>query len=132
MGCAMTELYDEHLLFDSGIQHRRVNQLKANNHHPEYRETRVVESESSDHAYLLGKIDVLDVEFEDADASVDTVSLWVCSCPDFHFNQSEGIETGDIAPSEVGECKHIRDEIKSKRAKADESQASLGGAMGDD
>lgn len=121
-------LYSEHLiLHDSGIQHRRVNQLKANDYNPEYLETKVAPSESSDYAYLLGRISVLSVPFAEADVSKDTIELWICGCSDFHFNQSDGVEAGERRPPEIGECKHIRQEIKSKRAQDDENQIQLGG-----
>lgn len=125
-------LYEDHLLLDNGIQHRRVSQLHAQNKNPTYQETRVVQSETSGHAYILGKIGVLEVPFPEADVAADAVEVWVCSCDDFHFSQSDGVETGERAPSECGECKHITDEVKVERAKADEGQASLGGVLGDD
>lgn len=125
-------LYDEHLVYDNGIQHRRVSQMHAQDYRPEYRETRVVESESSDKTYLLGEIRVLDVPFEDSDASEDTLLLWVCSCDDYYFNQSAGLEDGSLQPSEAGECKHIRGSVKSERAMADDAQVSLEGVASDD
>ncbi len=124
------KLYDDHLIYDSSLQHRRVHQLNANGYNPEYVETRVVESESRDRAYLLGKLRVLDVPFEDADASEDTITAWVCSCDDFWFSQSDGIEDGE-PPSSMGECKHVRQTVKVERARADEGQDTLG-VTGDD
>jgi len=123
-------LYSDHLILDSGIQHRRVSQLKANNYNPEYVETRTVSSESSDREYLLGQLRVLSVPFEDADSSKDTVTAWVCSCDDFYYNRSAGVEDGG-SPTEMGECKHITSAVKSRRAMADDQQASLRG-VGDD
>lgn len=124
------KLYDEHLLFDSGVQHRRVHQLKANDYHPEYVETRVVGSESRDCGYLLGRIRVLRVPFSEADASEDTIYAWVCGCDDFYYSQSEGVEDGGSA-AEMGECKHIRESVRVERARDDDAQDTLGGIVDD-
>lgn len=128
----MTDLYEEHLVLDGHLQHRRVSQLKARDRHPEYRETRVVESDSSDRAYLLGKVRVLTRAFEDADVSDDQTTIWVCSCDDYYFNQSDGLEDGSRSVVAVGECKHVRGEVKASRAMADDRQMGLGGVASDD
>jgi len=121
----MTELYTDHLYLDSGIMHVRVYQLKGRNQRPEYKALRTVASESEDVAYLIGKISVLDKPFEDADVASDRIEAWVCGCPDFHFHQSDGVENGERKPSEMGHCKHLRQEVKHIMAESDDSQREL-------
>jgi len=121
----MSELELDAIELTNGVQHLRVSQLDAKNHKPEYLELRTVDSTSRDVSYLLGKIECLDKPFEDADVAADKVELWICSCPDFHFNQSDGVETGDRKPSEINKCKHIRKEVKHIKAQADDHQRRL-------
>lgn len=121
----MTNIDTEHLYLDSGIMHERVHDLKSRNQKPEYLEIRTVDSESRDVSYLLGKVECLDVPFEDADVAEDRVELWVCSCPAYFFQESDGLETGERKPSEVGMCKHLRSSVRAEKAKADENQREL-------
>jgi len=121
------KLYDEHLhAGQTGIQHDRVKDIIDNLWRPEYKEFHVMPSSSSDAAYLVAKVSVLDgIEFEAADVVEDRVEMWVCSCDDFQYRRSNGLQSAERIPSEVDECKHITDVTKVKRAQNDDNQTEL-------
>lgn len=117
-------LYQEHLYLDGGITHERVHQLKARNLRPEFIDIQVVQSESSDKEYLVGRVECLTKPFEDADVSEDRTEIVVCSCDDWYFNRSAGIEV-DKDPSTVQPCKHGTAAYKELRAQEDGKQQTL-------
>lgn len=121
----MTEIYTEHLYMDSGIQHDRVFQMKGQNLKPEYVDVRTVESESSGHAYLVGKVSVLTTNFEDADVAKDRETVLVCSCDDYHYNRSAGFENGDVPVTNLSHCKHCVSAYRTEKAQNDENQTEL-------
>lgn len=118
------KLYSPHLYLDTAIMHTRVYQMQTQNRNPEYTDTYIVQSSQDDHYYLTAKVRVLDVPKSEADAVVDTVEVWVCSCDDFHFRQSDGFENGDVRPSELGECKHI-DSVVRESLKTEEKDTPV-------
>ena len=122
----MTDLYDEHLEHGGvGIVHDRFTDLKEWNYRPEYIESKVVPSSSEDHAYLVSKISVLAQPFPDADIAADRFQTYLCSCPAFYFQESNGLETNETHPTDIGKCKHVLAAFKHERAKQDENQSEL-------
>jgi len=122
----MTKLYNDHIEWtEEGLQLDRLVDMKERDLRPEVNNCKIVESSSDNGAYLVAKIEVLDVPFERADISADTVDLTVCSCSDWYFNRSSGVETGEVSPSEIGTCKHCRSAYKHLSAQADDSQTGF-------
>jgi hypothetical protein len=104
----MTDLYTDHLSVGERLEHVRFQQLREFDHRPEYRDVRVVPSESSDTAYLVAEVECLAEPFgPDTDAAQDRVSVFLCSCAQFHFRCSGGFEDGENPPEEWDQCKHI-------------------------
>ena len=121
----MTELYTEHLDTSDGIAHTRFSQLQEQDKRPEYKELRVVPSSSEDRAYLVAEVSALSVPFNQADIAMDRVSLYLCSCDDHWYNQSDSIENPSRELSAVGECKHCIGSFRELKAKADDNQETL-------
>jgi len=102
---------------------RPVSDLRAWDRSPEVKSEYVGLSESDeDKAYLIKKLNALNVPFEQADVVADQKTLYVCSCEDFKFRKwpDEEPESLDM----VGSCKHTR-RFKTEKAKADEAQSEL-------
>ena len=99
--------------------------MKEQDLRPEVQECKIVPSSSDNGAYLVVKVEVLDRPFPAADISADQTTIHACSCSDWYFNLSAGIEHGDIAPSEIGVCKHGRAAYKAIKAQNDDSQDTL-------
>jgi len=119
------KLYDKHVSWtDSGLQLDRLKDLEARDMRPEVETVRIVESSSNDYAYLVAKVEVLDVPFDQADVVSDRVEIIACSCSDWYFNKSAGIETGEKRPSEVAPCKHAT-VYRTEKAKSDQHQETL-------
>jgi hypothetical protein len=123
----MTELYREHLEVGERFEHTRFTQLRRLDHRPEYRDVRVVPSESDDHAYLTAKVDCLKEPYdpETTDIVADTVTVPLCSCDDGWFRATKGFEDGDIAPTDFKKCKHYRAEFRAENAKSDDAQETF-------
>jgi len=121
----MTDLYDDHLRYEGCpfVELDRVHDMVERELRPELKDTRIVPSSSNNGAYLVHKISVLDVPFEEADIAEDRIESYVFSCSDFYFNQSDGIEA-DRKPSDMGTCKHCS-VYKTVRAEQDENQDTL-------
>ena len=101
------ELYEEHLYITDTIQHRRVDQLRSMNYRPEYERVHAVPSNNQNHAYLPAEVRCLDTPYRpEIDVVEHYVTVYVCSCDDFWFNRSMGIDSGEITPDEMGVCKH--------------------------
>lgn len=103
-------LYDEHLHVDDTIQHKRFQDMMFMNYRPEYRDLCVVASGTQEHdrAYLVAEIKALDTPYEPSIDVLDhRVTTYVCSCDDFYYNRSMGIESGEITPPDLGACKHV-------------------------
>lgn len=121
----MTDLFEEHLAGTAnGLVHERFDQLKDRNLRPEYLDHKVVGSESSDHAYLVSKVETLTVPFENADIAADTAEIILCSCDQHYYRCSAGLEV-DMNPEEVQHCKHCRSAFRAEKAKADANQQKL-------
>jgi len=127
----MTELYTEHMSIGevvhengnripTGLIHDRFKDLEARGFRPEYEEWRIVPSESEGHAYAVAKITVLAVPHKKADIVADQVTKHICSCSDFYYHRSAGIET-DAEVESIGRCKHCT-VFRHTRAEQDESQ----------
>lgn len=118
-------LYSDHLTINGGVVTiDRIQELEHRDHRPEIEEIKTVPSESQDHAYLVMRVSVLDVPFAKADIAEDRIETHVCSCPAFQFQESAGIESGELKPSEMGKCKHCT-VYREERAKQDENQTQL-------
>ena len=121
----MTELYYDHLSFtDTGLQIDRIQDLESRDMRPEVKDCKIVPSSSDNGAYLVAKVECLDKPFEQADITADKTELIVCSCSDWYFNRSKGLES-DTKPSEVGRCKHCLSAYKHVQAAADDAQTEL-------
>jgi len=123
----MSELYEEHLEYAEGVQHKRVSQLEEFDHRPEYTDVRLVPSESSDKVYVVSKVETLTEPF-DADTTdlvSDTTTVIVCSCDDYWYNQTGGFEDGENPVPEWGRCKHCRAAYRTEKHKNDDSQQGL-------
>jgi len=124
----MTELYQDHIEVGNRVEHTRFKQLREHDHRPTYEDLRVVESGSSDKAYLVAKVSCLDSPFdpETTDVAADTVDgVPLCSCDDSWFRGTADFEIGERKPSEFEPCKHQRAAYREERARADESQTEL-------
>ena len=122
----MTELNDSHISWtDTGLQIDRIQDLESRDMRPEVKDCKIVPSSSNNGAYLVAKVECLDKPFEEADITADKTELIACSCSDWYFNRSSGLEA-DTAPSDVSTCKHGRKAYKHINAAHDESQSELG------
>lgn len=102
------ELYSQHLHIENTVQHARMFDLMNMNYRPEYEMLCVVPSDENEHAYLVGRVRCLDTPYEpDVDVLEHRVTTYICSCDDFYFNRSMGVDSGQIRPPEMGRCKHI-------------------------
>ena len=81
--------------------------------------------DSEGRAYLVSKISVLSQPFPDADIAADRFQTYLCSCPAFYFQESNGLETNETHPTDIGKCKHVLAAFKHERAKQDENQSEL-------
>ena len=123
----MAELHREHINVGERLEHVRFAQLREFDHRPEYRDVRVVPSESSDTAYLVAEVECLAEPFGPAtDAAQDRVSVFLCSCDHFNYRLSGGFEDGENPVTEWSNCKHIRAAYKVENAKNDDQQQELG------
>jgi hypothetical protein len=122
----MTELYSDHLEWtQEGLQLDRLTDMEERDLRPEVQDVKIVPSSSDNGVYLVAQVKVLDKPFEQADITADKTELVCCSCSDWYFNRSVGVETGDTSPSEIGTCKHGRSAYKHLSAQADDSQETL-------
>lgn len=123
----MTELYREHINVGSGLEHVRFQQLREFDHRPEYRDVRVVPSESSDTAYLVARVSTLPEPFDPdtTDVSADRRQIVICSCPAYHYQNAANFEDGENPPTEWGKCKHGISAYRAENAKADDQQETL-------
>jgi len=93
-------------------------------------ERHTVESSDGEHAYLVFKIATY--QYPQGSGLLDVgdpeqqVSTFVCSCPDFRFNQSADIRDANTSPDDSGACRHIKSVSKVQRAKDDNQQLELG------
>ncbi len=123
----MTELYTEHLETKTGIKHKRFAQLEDRDRNPEYETLKVVPSESTSQAYIVAEISFLTKPMGKADVVEDTVSgVPICSCDDFYYNQSAGLES-DKDPTQMGRCKHCISAFRAEKAKNDPNQQEIYG-----
>ena len=88
-------------------------------------EAHTVESSSRDIAHLVVKITTYDKPRGSYDAVEDEISLWVCSCEDWQYNQSADVSKNMVKPSDSGRCKHCLEVDRVERAKQDENQDTL-------
>lgn len=123
----MTEFYREHLEVGERLEHVRFTQLRRLDHRPEYRDVRVVPSESDDHAYLVARVSTLPEPFDPdtTDEAEDRIEIYICSCPGFHYHNAANFEDGENPPTEWGNDKHIRAAFRAENAKADDQQETL-------
>ena len=122
------KLYQDHLRNEQmGPMLERVADMHANGLRPEVNTTRVHPSESKDYAYLVQRVSVLDEPFnpETTDEATDRVEVLMCSCSDFYFNRSDGVDTRERKPSEMQVCKHCYREFRTEKAQADDKQETL-------
>ena len=122
----MTDLYTEHLETKTGIKHKRFAQLEDRDRNPEYETLKVVPSESTSKAYIVAEIRFLTKPMGKADIVEDASHGYLCSCDDFYYNRSAGIES-DKDPTTMGTCKHITAAFKELKAKNDDKQQEIYG-----
>jgi len=121
------KLYKEHLEpTETGFMNIRQADMVSHDYRPQVEDTRIAPSESTDHCYKVQKISVLDESFSPAmDVAEARIEMYLCSCDDFYYNQSNGLENKDRKPSEVDKCKHIISEYRTERAEQDPAQDTL-------
>ena len=122
----MTKLYTDHLETKTGIKHKRFAQLEDRDRNPEYETLKVVPSESSDKAYIVAEISFLTKPMGKADIVEDTAHGYLCSCDDFYYNRSGGLES-DADPTNMGKCKHVISAFRTEKAKNDPNQQEIYG-----
>jgi len=90
-------------------------------------DTRVVGSETKDHAYLIARVETLKLptSHPESDVVVDGAQIIVCSCDDWHYNQSADVSESGVHPTACGKCKHIIAEFRAEQARDDDSQDTL-------
>jgi len=102
---------------------RPVSDLRAWDRSPEVVKEYVGLSESEpDTAYLIKKVNALNVPFDESDVVADNRTLYTCSCPDFKYRKWPEDEPDSL--DMVGTCKHGR-QFKSEKAKNDNQQEEL-------
>jgi hypothetical protein len=93
----------------------------------EVTEAHAVTSESRDKTHMVANVTTYDLpkDHPELDLVGDELSLWVCSCEDFQYNQSADVWESMVSPSQCGPCKHILEVSKVEKAKNDEQQETL-------
>jgi len=91
----------------------------------EVEEAHSVDSNSRDLSHVVVRIATYDEPRDRYDALEDMISLWVCSCEDWQYNQSADVSEDMVKPSDSGECRHILSVDCVERAKNDEKQTQL-------
>lgn len=91
----------------------------------EVEEAHSVASNSRDMSHLVVRLVTYDEPRSQYDAIEDMISLWVCSCEDFTYNQAADVSEDMVKPSESGVCRHIKEVSKVEKAKNDDKQRSL-------
>lgn len=80
--------------------------------------------------YLVMEIETMDKPVDEADATEDRTTMWVCSCPGYHYHRSPDFQNGE-KPSDSGECSHIEKVRKKERQTVDdENQQTLENPVG--
>lgn len=81
--------------------------------------------EDGNTGYVVCEVETLEYPLDMADAAEDKTSLWVCSCPGFHYHRFPDLSENE-RPSQAGSCKHI-ERVKRKERVAVEGQDTLEG-----
>lgn len=81
--------------------------------------------DSEDSAYLLTEIETTSVPTAQADYVQDRLRMWTCQCHDYQYNKLKPFLKGKIALGEVSHCKHLKQHLRTERAKQDDQQATL-------
>ena len=85
------------------------------------------ESESRDMTHLIYTVKT--TEYPEGHPELDVVAheteIKVCTCEDFRYNQSVDVSERHLAEESVDACKHVRDEYRTEKAKADENQDTI-------
>jgi len=91
------------------------------------RDVRIVESESSEKAYLVLKVETtaLPQGHPRLDLIEHQTEVIVCSCPDFRYHKLPEMAEGETLES-LSPCKHGLKAFRAERAKNDASQEELG------
>jgi len=101
-----------------------VTSLRADGYAVDVTETRVCPSSSSEEVYYLQNIETTEEAYP-ADIVESQTTAWVCSCPNFLFQHSPVTDSGPNTVGEMGQCKHIRSEVRTEKAKNDNNQTTL-------
>lgn len=99
-----------------------LDDLQNDNRKPEVKaEWAIPSSSRQDMAHVVRKVECLTKPFKDADVVEDRITLFVCTCEDFQYNQWNN--TVPELESFTG-CKHCR-VLKHEKAKEDQNQSEL-------
>lgn len=80
--------------------------------------------DSENSGYVVKTIETTAVPFEEADVIEDTITIHLCSCPAYRYQ--EGIrDLSERRTLEWDTCKHVEAVSKVAKAKADNQQAEL-------
>jgi hypothetical protein len=83
----------------------------------------VSEKKEENTGHIVLRIQTLTKPLNEADATTDQTTKWVCDCKAFQFHHSVDLEERYL--SEWDSCKHINAVSKVKKAQADENQDTL-------
>jgi hypothetical protein len=73
--------------------------------------------------YIVYKVSTLSKPLKLADATEDTISLWLCTCSDMRYRQCPDLD--ENTTEEMGVCKHVAECRKEIKAMNDENQSTL-------
>jgi len=130
--CAMSELSAECEVEADGtvtVEIPWVEFLKTQGYRVDaINNVQTVDSGSRDMTHLVAQIQTYDKPFNSAELDLveDEITVPVCSCEDFTYNQGASVDESMIKPSQSGTCRHLRAAYKAIHAREDENQTELG------
>jgi len=86
-----------------------------------------VDSSSRELSHVVAHIQTYDrpMGHSELDLVEDEITLPVCSCENFTFEQGASVAENMVKPSQSGTCKHLREAYKTIQAQEDEQQETL-------
>jgi hypothetical protein len=86
-----------------------------------------VESDSRDMEHMVCRIDTHELPFghDDLDAVADEITIPVCSCEDYQYNQSVDVGEDSLRERSPGLCRHLTAAFREERARQDDQQNTL-------
>ena len=125
-------LIDTEMFSSFRVESSAIEQLREAGYSPETLELHAVAHDKPDEdstAHIVAKVRCLSKPLEDADASVDEIELWTCSCRGYLFHRMRRSPGDDeiLSPPQIDAAgdKHIQTVAKHLRAEVDQGQGTL-------